>query len=905
MLHKLISLVLNLLFIPFLLVARPIIHNTTEGIEFRNNKVSILISEKAELLSFVELSTGRDIAVHTRQKIARATISGKNTQQANRITLSKDTIHLYFGENTIHCKVAANDQYFTVEVVGGDIGKIDFLVFLDLKLDYDYTASNPFLAAGVAMTLNTHPVHFPSGEAKEVIGQCYKKTGILGAKLAIVACRKNELRGVIQNVYWTVPKGELPISYNGGGPFALDNEANKYDCVLIYSTKPSNVPEWISFYSQYGIRQFEFMLAPTTFVQGDFSFPSYGSAAAFKEQITDPLLDEGIISTLHNYAYYLSYSSTELLSDPKWQQQLEFHGGMSLSGRLSAEATTISVTGDKSCMKSDYAHSKLLSPYLLIDNEIIKYQIGADGFVSCKRGQCGTKPATHKSGAKVRIIGGYYGHIAPQIGSELFYEIARRTAKAYNEGGFRGFYFDALSGLIVHLKYTHEESFLWYYGASFINEVLKYCDGSPDVLDISDMYCTLWPSRGRGITYDSPLRGYKNHIDDHIARNKSFMDRQYVTTLGWYDFYPTRDETPSGYSVKYMFFDDVDYVGVKSIAYDQTMTYNRLSQNNVDMIPALKRNLILFAQYSQLRQSGYFSRRIQEILREGRYEYKLQRSNGILGFRQAVYCKEKIRNISQDYLVGNNPFKRQKPFIRLENSFTSCSNSSSIILLQGLEAIGLKESGITKDFSSPLDLSNHKAIRVTVKGNGSDSNDAICVRLGTSSGVAYADYVVRLNYEGWREIIVPGLDNGDYSELVFEGLSDDVSKTHQNTVDMSRVSYVKICQTSNANVSVRKVEAVSIVNNSLINPTIHSGRATVTFNDTIKSGEYIEYSVGEKEASVYDSIGNLRTISVKRTGRFRIPKGIFSIYVSGTPEVENAPSEVSLTVGLYGKFIHN
>ena len=903
--HKKSILFFVLLFLPLLLVAQSIVHNTDEGIEFRNNNVSILISEKAELLSCVELSSGRDIAAHDYKKIARATISGKGAQQASRITFSKDLLHLYFGEVFVDCKVTAQDQYFTAEVVGGDIEKIDFLVFLDLRLDYDYTASNPFLAAGVAMSLQTHPVHYPSGEAKEVIGQCYKKTGIQGAKLAIVACRKNNLRGIIKDVYRAVPKGMLPVSYNGGGPFALDNEANKYDCVHIYTTKPSYVSDWISFYSQFGIRLFEFMHGPTTFVQGDFSFPSFGSAAAFKEKITDPLSEAGIISTLHNYAYYLSYSSTELLSNPKWQQQLEFHGGMFLSGRLSADASAISVTGDKSCMKSDYPHKKLLSPYLLIDNEIIKYQIGTGGFVSCQRGQCGTKPATHKSGAKVRIIGGYYGHIAPMIGSELFYEIARRTAKAYNEGGFRGFYFDALSGLIVHLKYTHEESYLWYYGAAFVNEVIKYCDRSPDVLDISDMYCTLWSSRGRGITFDSPLRGYKNHIDDHIERNKSFMDRQYVTTLGWYNFYPTKNEMPSDYSVKYMFFDDVDYAGVKSIAYDQTMTYIYLSQSNVDKTPALKRNLDLFTQYTLLRQRGYFSERVLKILREGCFEYKLERKNNFWGFRQAVYCKERIRDISKDQFVGNNPFKRQKPFVRLENCYTSGSNSSPIVLLQGSNAIELKEGGITKEFPSPLDLSTHKAIRITVKGNGKDSKEAICVRLGASSGVAYADYVIRLNFENWREIVLPGLDNGDYPGFVFKGMPDDVSKTHQNTVDMSRVSYVKIYQTGNAKASVLKVEAVPIVSNSLTRPTVHIGRASITFDDTLKSGEYIEYYVGNQIAEVYDSQGNSRTIDILRSGRFRVPREEFSAYVSGTPEIENSPSEVILTFGLYGKLVQN
>ena len=43
------------------------------------------------------------------------------------------------------------------------------------------------------------------------------------------------------------------------------------------------------------------------------------------------------------------------------------------------------------------------------------YYIGANGLVSIQRGQCGTKAVSHKAGAKVRLIGGYYSHIAPWL----------------------------------------------------------------------------------------------------------------------------------------------------------------------------------------------------------------------------------------------------------------------------------------------------------------------------------------------------------------------------------------------------------------------------------------------------------------------------------------------------------
>lgn len=887
------------------LTAKPIIQNTVQGVVFQNVRVSILISKSAELLSCIELSTGIDIAAQGHNKIATATKKGGGSVQATKVSLTGNLLNLYFGKDVVQCKVSSKEDYFTFEVIGGDLDPFESVVFLDLKTKHDFSEHNPFVITGVAMTLNTNHKYYPTGEAQEVVGKCYVQTGLIGAKLAVVACRKDELRSILKSVYSSIPAGSVPIAYASGGPFALDNETNKYDCVLLYSVNPSKIPDWISFYSQFGIKQFEFLLGPSTFIQGDFTFPQFESASDFKQKVTDPLYDAGIISTLHTYAYYIDYSADDILSDPKWQQQLEFRETFTLSESISPTSSVIGMLGDKSSLINDDKYRSVHSPFALIDNEIIKYTVSPDGIVSCQRGQCGTIAKSHLKGTKVRIIGGYYSQIAPQIGSELFYEIARRTAVAYNEGGFRGFYFDALSGLSVHLKHAKLDGFVWYYGAAFINEVLKYCERDPLVLDISDMYASLWPSRGRGITLDNPLRGYKDFIDDHTAINRDFGERQYVTTLGWFNLFPTKEEFPFNFSTKYVFFDDVDYAGVKSIAYNQTMTYNPLRRADVEGKPALKRNLDNFTRYSKLRQEGYFSESVLSVLKEGLFEYKLEYNNGVWGFREAVYCRNKLRDISKDLLYGDNPFKKQKPFIRLENGYTS-SAISSITLLKSGELNKWSKNVIQKQFREPLNLREHKAIKITVKGKGISSQDAICVRLGASSSNSYADYFVRLNYDGWRELIIPSLDNGEFTNYTFEGKEDNINKMHINGVDLSRVGYVYIYQSTGCEgVDIKKVEAVPIVSNALMNPTVHIGSTSIVFKDTIQSGEYIEYTVGDKKALVYDNIGNSRAINVSRRGRFRVPHGSFVASVSGTPELNDAPSEAVLTLGLYGSYIHN
>lgn len=880
------------------------VRSTSGGIELHNNKVTMLISEDAELISCKENNTGVDIAAGGRHSIASASSIKGSSVEAKKIKLNGSTLLVYFGEVVVSLEIQAKEDYFTFEVIGDYSKTFDSITFIDLTFNYGFDDSNPLVAAGVAMSIQTDPVFFPSGESRRLSGRCTAHTGMKGAKLAAVICRKEDLRDILKTIYSSLQDYTVPVT-SVGGPFALDNAINRTDCLIISDTNPSNVQEWIDFYSKFGIRQFDFITGSKTFIQGDFSFPLLGTAAVFNEKIASPLKKAGIFPTLHTYSYYIGYQAKELLSNPKWQQQLEFRGSFTLLNKISATQGEFEVRGDLNKLKTDPASRSVLSPYLLIDNEIVKYSLDNKGRLMCLRGQCGTTAVEHKAGATVRIIGGYYSHIAPQPGSELFYEVARRTAEAYNDGGFGGFYFDALDGLSVHLKYAGLGDYVWYYGALFINEVLKNCN-EPPLVEYSTLYPSLWAARGRGGALDFPNRGYKNFIDDHNQYNKSLIDRQYVTTLGWLNFYPVNSKEPHNYSTKYLFFDDVDYIGAKAIAYDQTMVYNGLKVSDVDASPAMRRNLERYSEYNRVRTTGYFNDSVISELREGKHEYKLAKKSGRWGFYEAEYSRCKLRDISLNVLSGVNPFKRQKPFVRLENLYTSDCRSS-IPLLNFNEQVDISNQNCEKRFASPIDLSQHLGIKVLIKGNGVESNDAICIRLSSLAPVTgCGDYYVPLNFEGWRDIILIDLDNAEFSYKDFPGMDDLNYTVHRYDVDFSSIRSIRVFKSGECKeVRIKQIEAVTLQSNPLVNPAIHLGKASVVFNDTIQSGEYIEYTVGNKQAIVYDYLGNGRTIGVSGAGRFRVPKGKFSVSVSEESKLIDVPSGVVLTIGLYGKFIHN
>ena len=393
----------------------PHISQTSNGVEMRNDHVAVLISSVGELLSCKEVSTGTEYAKSGKPKIARATTKAGKTVEVKRVTLSGNQLTITFERGSVELEVQPKNDFFTFEVTGGSLAELDKVTFLDLKFKYDYSVPDAFVATGVAMSLQTNPVLYPSGEDKEVIGICTAHTGKIGAKLAFIACRKDQLRDILKSVYASLPAASVPLSL-AGGAYALDNAMNGNDCLLTRGFAPSEVQAYIDTYGQLGIKQFDFEISPQTFVQGDFTLPGTGSASKFKQQVTDPLLNAGIISTLHTFSFYIGYDAKELLSNPKWQQQLEVKEKFVLGKALNTSATNLELRGSKATLSNKSEYWDDCSPFMLIDQEMVRYTVESNGRITCKRGQCGTTPAVHKAGSEVRVIGGHYSHIAPLPG---------------------------------------------------------------------------------------------------------------------------------------------------------------------------------------------------------------------------------------------------------------------------------------------------------------------------------------------------------------------------------------------------------------------------------------------------------------------------------------------------------
>lgn len=387
----------------------------------------------------------------------------------------------------------------------------------------------------------------------------------------------------------------------------------------------------------------------------------YDTSADFKKNVSDILEANGIAAGLHTYSHYIRYDCKPILADPKWQKQLGVIGEYTVAEDVSADADFIPTVESTENVPSYVSFFARSSPLILIGNEIVYFDHAENGFKALERGRAGTKAVAHKKGEIIKHLDGYYHGIAPVSGSELFLQIARNTAKTFNEGGFKMIYLDALDGITRHCE-KHE---YWYYTAMFVCELLQYCDRYP-LIEFSTFFPALYAARGRVGAHDTPWRSYKKWNEHHTASNRAYINSHLAPTLGWYDFYPLTDKYPGNEHTKYHHADQIEHMGALALMYDFSNVFNGTRKYTYERYAGVRRNVALYKKYDDLRKSLYFDEDYREKLKDSPYEVHLkEKRGGRWCFVEKDYQIAKLYDLNDsDRNCGffKNPFGAQPPF---------------------------------------------------------------------------------------------------------------------------------------------------------------------------------------------------------------------------------------------------
>lgn len=870
---------------------------TDTGILLENTHAQILLDQSdASVLQIIDKATGKDIRGEKTPFFALLD-KEKNLVAPTGLSLQGDTLQVTTPLGDFAVQVAADEDYFVFTLVT-NLPEGAFQGYIaNAKYAYDFANKENTGACGIALTYWVNPVHYPDAKARETRGEITRHLQDVGGKFALIIAPIVKQKDIIKKASRTIDR-KAGIMSEIGGAWGRDSRMNFGNYLIDFESSPEYIQSVLEFYKTVGIDQVDFHQCELNFRQGDFKFERYPNAAEFKKNVTDVLEAQGIQTGLHTYSFYIRYDCDGILADPKWQKQLGVLETFTLARDIAADADFLPTTESTEAVSKDFGFMARNTPFILVGEEIIKFENAPDGFKVAQRGWAGTKAVAHRAGEEIRHIDGYYRVIAPVPGSELYLQIARNTAKAFNEGGFTMIYLDALDGIRIHCG----ENENWYYAAMFICELMQYCNKTP-LIEYSTIFPSIWPARGRVGAYDYPNRGYKDFLRIHLKDNLQYIDRYSAPTLGWYNFYPFNENFPGNEHVKYQHTDDIEFMGSLAVMYDFSMVHTTTIPEFMEKYAGLRRNVAVYRKYDDLRKAGYFPPEYLEKVKASPWECHLrQKEDGEYVFAEKKYQFVKLSDLEDaDRNTGKftNPFTEQTPFVRIE-ALLGANGGAPITLMELDENRDITEQELVVHYAEDLDLNKKLAKKVRVLGNGKKGSAiAIEHRWETfKSSRGYLSYVIDTDFTGWRDFVLVETDTGERPDLSFDE-GQHIYACYRSEMNNRMISKTEIRTCGDVS-GVRMGNVIGCGHSFevLKDPTVTVGDTKITFICELLSTEYIEFD--GKTAKIFDRYGNEREIFFQSD--LTVPAGDFAATLSATA-MNGGPARAKLTFGFTGKDI--
>ena len=794
-------------------------------------------------------------------------------------------------------RVTEEERYFLFEVVEVQ-GDIEQLTFLDLRLELPGTLDEPFITCALGLNLRTNVPDLP-GPMQRPRAMCYARTGLAGAKAALIACPPAEMRGIMQEVVSAAP--DLPHSPLGG-PWALDAPLNRGSYLFNFTDcTEETVDDWIKLLQSIGFTQLDFH-GSQSFRFGDCE-PNpalYPEGRKSLKRVIDRLHDAGIAAGLHTYAHFIDKACPWVtpVPDPRLGTDAVF----TLAAPLDADATELQVRESTDGMSTITGFFVRNSVTFRIDEELVTYSgIAPGAFTGCTRGALGTKAAPHAAGTKAYHLKECFGLFTPDGDNTLLEEVAAATAHTFNECGFDMMYLDALDGEDI----LGGQEWGWHYGSKFVFEIWKRID-KPALQEMSTFHHHLWYVRSRFGAWDHPNRGHKRFIDIHAACNARDMKMFLPAHLGWWASTPFTDQQNE------RTFPDVhEYLCAKAAGTDTGFALMGLTPASLQS-PELRRAADVLRRWENLRHAGTLSEETKTRLREPGKEFTLREDGSIC---PVSYLKHKIEGTAARWSV-DNPFDGQQPRLRIEALFSAEPYEAGEMITDFTDVSLFTERGTAKGvtaeltpsdlrpgagrftarndgarpnaawakmrryFAPPLDLHARQGLGVWVHGDGQGEVLNVQLRSPLHVSNALGEHYIIIDFTGWRyvELIAPeGERYGDYRwpyaipenawspppgddegtealHWYMGGYHIYRERVHYDQVECLALYLNNVPEGKEAVVHVGPIKAVPLKKGNVAHPTLSLNGESITLPVVLETGQYLELE-GDGAYTVYGPDG--------------------------------------------------
>ena len=861
-----------------------------QRIRYATRHFQLSLSNDGQVESFVDLRNSINYADTSDMKFCVLRLRKEDAGiTSNKMVQKGNTLTFTFPETpvTVKLRITNKKSYLVFDVVdisGGDFYSLQF-ARVPLTIDYE---KDDFAACAMSRKLNTKTLDYP-GKSDLLGGQCFSGLGYEGAGVYLLGMPEVQLRETMKKVADTYISGEMPVNH-AGGPYAMDHPQN-YRSYIINSVliTEHQVDEWAAHLSRFGINQIDFHQG-TTFRQGDFHFNEtvYPNGVSDFRKTSEAFHRHGFMTGLHTYAQFLSGASKYVTPVP--HKDLDVMRTFTLANDLGTDEQTIPVVESTANVSEITGTFVRNSKVIRIDDELMLFEkparLAPFGFASCKRGAFGTKVSAHEKGASVEHLTQMFQLFAPKKDSELYLEIARETARAYNEGGFDMIYLDALDGTYTLVD---DRELTWYYEALFVNEILKHTT-TPPVLEYSTFSPSLWYGRSRMGAWDAPHRGYKYFFDKHIETNRNRADRVYLPgQMGWLALCPSRGDNVDNFQFNIFFREDVEYLGAKILAYNYGLSFLDIQAR--DAQPFAYYNGGILKNYDSLRQAGHFSVETLQQLRDPNTHFLLQHSENDWYLTVANYSYTLLRTDDPREFTYHNPYSEQTPIIRIEHRHQPAAYHSpgSIDLLTFDETQPAQPLTI-REFKPTIDLSNHLGMGIWVYGDGGGQRINIRIESPYYLVSGFIDHILFVDFTGWRYFALAEADNGRADLMQTNSLSSigTIYQDLRERVHFNSISKISLqVKGDPTQLRFRTIRALPLTETCLVDPELQANGQKITFRGKIKNGHFMEYTSGER-AVVYDAVGNEVSEMLPDAPSLALAKGDNTLRFSGVNESGNS-----------------
>ena len=771
-------------------------------------------------------------------------------------------LSLIFQDGTeVDLFVEEKEEYITFTLRRTSRENFLFVSFLNVILG---EGGGAYEAVMMGMTLATHMKEHP-GDNRALIASAYPHIGLLStarsnypAKVAFFAAPKNEVRRIEREILEEIPSTELPRSKKGG-PYAdlATKEARGDYFILMQDTATlENVDSIIAEMRRFGLTQIT-LHHYAHYLQGDFGCRKEipGGMEEFKA-VVKRFHEAGILVGLQTYSFFLVYDSSYVTPVP--HKDLDTIATFTLAEDLSATANALSVLESTEGVTAEEGYLFVSSPYLWIDDELIKFSMAENGrFTVAERGAFGTRPTAHKKGSAVRQLKQYFLIPLARVGSELFYEIARNTAKFYNESGADYFYLDALDGSFV----LDGEDYVWYHAMDFVREMFAHLERDI-IFDCcyNPQYTGTWYVRSRYGAIDTSLNAHRTCVDAHVEYNKTTAERMGITSeLGWVDLFPREGDPERWWINEDVYPEDLEYLCAKTFATRSSLAILESFRKH-GSLPCAEPLAEILRKYAAFRAQYQPTEKTEAYLRIPENGAVLK--NGSL-LRAQTVCANFERGCQP--IRMENRFAEQIPAFRLEalHAAAAYEHPAAITLAEMDESKPLaKETSLR--FEAPKNPENLRGLGVWCKGDGSGALIVIGLRNLSLNQRRTAEHYIKADFVGWRYFAFYENQNGTLptsvlprKELAYTTYNhlQEFYGYYRTRLNYQTIDGVDITVYGSDKIVLKDLHLVPHEKPDIVNPTLHFGGETIRIATKIPAGANLYFD--GKECVVTDTFGNV------------------------------------------------